>query len=148
MFCKMGISWNKKLQQWLIVMGTVTAVLGIVLAINLPDGAGFSFGLFCGMLTGLGASSAVIGLIHLAKIRKMTPEELERKARQSNDERNQTIVGRAMRTTVLIVGTSAFAAAFVGALMNHVEITFTLIAVIYLILIVFVVACRHFEKTI
>ncbi len=146
MFCKIGLSWNAKLQRYLIILGTVTAALGIALLFVLKDTAGYNLGLFCGMITGIGAAAVISGILHLLRIRKMSPEELERKIRQSNDERNQAIVGRAMRRTVLIVGIAAFAAALTAALLNHVDITFALIAAVYLILITFACSYRHFDR--
>lgn len=146
MFCKIGLSWNRKLQQWLVVVGLLTMALGLALTFGMKD-AGYSQGMFCGMLTGLGAASALVGSLHLFKIKKLSPEELERKIRQSNDERNQAIVGRAMQATVTVVSTCVLTAALIAALLNHVEITFALLAVIYLILLTFAAACRHFEKS-
>lgn len=146
MFCKMGLTWNRKLQCWLIIAGLLTMASGLALTVGMK-GAGYSQGMFCGMLTGLGAASALLGAFHLYKIKKLSPEELTRKIRQSNDERNQAIVGRAMEVTVTVVCGSVLVAALIAALLNHAEITFALVAVIYLTLLTFAAACRQFEKT-
>ena len=146
MFCKMGLTWNRRLQRWLVIAGLLTMASGLVLTAGMKH-AGYSQGMFCGMLTGLGAASALLGAFHLHKIKKLSQEELDRKIRQSNDERNQASVGRAMEVTVTVICGSVLAAALIAALLNHVEITFALLAVIYLTFLTFAVACRRFEKT-
>lgn len=148
MFCKMGYSLNKSFQKFLIILGAVSLAVGLFLCFTMNDEAGYSMGLFSGMMTGIGAASFVLGIGNFYKICHMKPEELKKQQNMANDERVQEVNNRASRITVIVVGASAMAAALIAALMNHVEVTFTLVFTIYAILICFMISVHQIEKKI
>ncbi|NCB33460.1 MAG: DUF2178 domain-containing protein [Erysipelotrichia bacterium] len=148
MFCRMGFSLNKEFQKLLIVLGAVSLAVGLYLCFTMNDTAGYSMGLFSGMMTGIGAASFVLGIGNLWRIMHMSPEDLKRQQNAANDERVQEVNNRASHVTVIVIGTAALAAALIAALMNHIEVTFTLVFTIYAILICFMISAHQIEKKI
>lgn len=146
MFCRMGLDLNKRFQQGLAAVGAISLVIGLFLCFTMNDAAGYSMGLFSGMMTGIGAASLVLGIGHLYKISRMSEEMRQKLQNQADDERVRAINAEASRRTVMIVGIAALVISLASALLGNVTVTFTLVGTIYAILICFMVIAHLLEK--
>ncbi len=85
MFCNM--SDKKAMNLFWIVLGVVTALLGIYLSCSLPEDS-TNYMRFAGMLTGFGCGVLGVGAFHMIRRRLSSPEKIRQREIEQKDERN------------------------------------------------------------
>lgn len=143
MFCNM--SDKKAMNLFWIILGGISIILGIFLALRLPEDA-HNYMRFAGMLTGFGSGILGVGLVFTLRRRFSSPEKLKEREIEQKDERNIQITRAAYTMSACGAFILFVLLTFIFTLMG--EYTASLIAIIamYIDIAVFAISYLVLQK--
>ena len=131
---------NKKTYIGLIVIGILTIIFGMIFEQYVDSTPNLK--MTAGMLSGIGGAIAAIGVIHLIKIKKSTPETLKAEEIELKDERNIQVL-RATYSVVAAASILIFAIfAFIFLLLDYMVAAWITISGIYIEVVIFFIAYK------
>lgn len=136
---------GEKYWKILIVIGFISVLFGIISKGMIPDNI-HNLSMFSGMITGLGGAFLGIGIYRLIGLRTKSQQKLKQEEIELNDERNIQIL-RISHTAANVTATILLGVmSFIFVFLDYIIPAFILIAAIYIQLMAFSLAYKHYSK--
>ena len=143
MLCKVG----KNYKYWgtMIAIGIVILVFGIVLDKNFPEDA-HNMQMLMGMLSGLGGTFIVVGIVKLIRYRKISAEKLKEEEIELKDERNIQVLMAAYSIASKVASLLFTMMAFLLVLLDYKKLVFIPVGALSIQVLAFFIAHRYFNQ--
>lgn len=129
----------------LIVLGIISIIAGVLIERQVGSDAG-SQSMMAGMITGMGAAFAAVGIIRLIRVVRSSAERLKAVEIEANDERNIQI----LRASYTVVAVSSMLLLIIAALvllwLGYMTPAWIVLSILYTEVVIFFVSYKIFSS--
>lgn len=143
MYCKSVRS--TKIWTGIIFIGIITLIFSVLCYRN-ATGFSSNFSMLMGMFSGLGGAFTAIGIIKFIHYKRTPAAKLKQEEIELKDERNVEILRLAYTVSNSASSVLFAVMAFVFVWLDYKVPAFICIGALYVQIVVFLIACRHFSR--